>query len=321
MDRNPAFPRALRYLLAIAETGSFTRAAEVLYVSQPSLSQQIKQLEDLLGVQLLDRSGRATRLTPAGEVYVYHARRALRELELARRAVQELDDLSRGSLRIGMTPITDVLAVSLLEQFSRRFPAINVSVTEMPQRDIVSALGADEIDLGIAFSSALSAHSTTDEVDSVMLFVEQLVLAVAAHHPISAHGGPVPKHVLEEYPLVMFSTDYELRRQVDQYCMDYGVSPQARMEVTSLSVILELVRLGHLVTVLPRTLVCAQHGSQPISLLPELPRHTICLLCRKDGYKSPACRAFGALALTWATERCPLGSNSAPCPAGSNCSS
>src|SRR3972149_8613936 len=109
MDRSTAFPRSLRYLLAVAEHHSFTKAAEALFVSQPTLSQQIKQLEDLLQVQLLDRSGRTVRLTDAGEVYLRHARRALGELDPGRRAINEVKDLSRGSLRVGMTPVTEYL--------------------------------------------------------------------------------------------------------------------------------------------------------------------------------------------------------------------
>jgi len=81
MQRNLVFPRSIRYLIAVADMQSFTRAAEFLCVSQPTLSQQIKNLEDLLDVQLLDRSGRSIQLTAAGEVYLHYARRALRELD------------------------------------------------------------------------------------------------------------------------------------------------------------------------------------------------------------------------------------------------
>src|SRR5512139_1698103 len=166
MDRSIIFPRSIRYLLAVAEHHSFTRAAEVLYVSQPTLSQQIKQLEDLLGVQLLDRTGRTVRLTAAGEVYVHHARRALGEMNAGKRAIHELQDLSRGSLRLGMTPITDYLTTPLLERFNARYPGIAVSTLEMPQDDIPDALAADRVDLGIAFSSALSTEESSEEIDS-----------------------------------------------------------------------------------------------------------------------------------------------------------
>src|ERR1700736_851018 len=96
--------RHIRYLPAVAEHRNFTRAAEALHVSQPALSQQIRQLEETLGVLLFDRSGRAIQLTDAGHAYVEYARRALRELDAGQRAIHDVRDLSRGQLRLALTP-------------------------------------------------------------------------------------------------------------------------------------------------------------------------------------------------------------------------
>ena len=96
--------RHIRYFLAVAEHRNFTRAAEALHVSQPTLSQQIRQLEDTLRVQLLDRSGRTIQLTDAGTAYVRYAQRALQDLEAGKRAIHDVQELSRGSLRLAMTP-------------------------------------------------------------------------------------------------------------------------------------------------------------------------------------------------------------------------
>lgn len=321
MDRNIIFPRAIRYLLAVAEHHSFTRAAEVLYVSQPTLSQQIKQLEDLLDVQLLDRSGRTVRLTAAGEVYLHHARRAMGELDAAKRAIHELNDLSRGSIRLGMTPITDYLTTPLLEHFNARYPGITVSTLEMPQDDIPDALSADRVDLGIAFSSALTTEESSDEIDSHILFLETLSLAVGKDHPLAGERGPLSKHALEQEPLVLFNPDYALRRHIDMYCLEQGIRPPVSIEATSLSVILEIVRLGRLATILPDTIACAQHGLHSIPLLPELPRHTISLICRKGAHKSPACQAFAEMAAEWTASRCQLKSSQRyrPCPLSETC--
>jgi len=96
--------RHIRYFLAVAEQGNFTRAAEALHISQPTLSQQIKQLEDLLHIQLFDRSGRTVQLTDAGIAWMSYARRALQDLEAGARALHDVEDLQRGSLRLAMTP-------------------------------------------------------------------------------------------------------------------------------------------------------------------------------------------------------------------------
>src|SRR5215472_2558525 len=92
--------RHLRYLLAVVEQGGFTRAAEALHVSQPTLSQQVRQLEDRLGFELLDRSGRTVRPTDEGEVYLQHVRRAFAELA----AAADVRGLGGGLLRLGVTP-------------------------------------------------------------------------------------------------------------------------------------------------------------------------------------------------------------------------
>lgn len=321
MGRNSAFPRAISYLIAVAEHRSFTRAAEALYVSQPTLSQQIKQLEDQLDTQLLDRSGRFVRLTASGEVFVHHARRALDELDTAKRAIHELQDLSRGTLRLGMTPITDYLATPLLNQFTVRYPGILLNALEMPQSSIVSALEEDRIDIGIAFNSTLSVEASSEETDTHVLFVESLSLTVGNHHPLAGEPGPLSKHVLEQERLVMLNDDYALRRGIDQFCVENGITPAISLESTSLSVIVEIVRLGRLATILPDTIACAQVGLQSIPLLPELPRHTISLICRKGAYRSPSCQAFALLAAEWAANRCRVKDSTRlrPCPLAEVC--
>jgi LysR family cyn operon transcriptional activator len=304
MAQRITFPRSLRYLLAVAEHGSFTRAAETLFVSQPTLSQQIKQLEELLDVQLLDRSGRTVRLTEAGELYLRHARRALQELDAGKRAVHELQDLSRGCLRLGITPITEYMTTPLLHLFNTRFPGITVNAQEMAQTDIEAGVADDHIDVGIAFTNTLSTDARSSEIDTHVLFIEPLNLAVGEGHRFAGQNAPVGKRELEKESLVLLNTNFALRRHFDLYCLEHGITPQIGMETNSVNVIVEIVRLGKLATILPDTIACSQRGLHPVMLLPELPHHSITLICRKGTYKSPACQAFGELAMEWSTSRC-----------------
>ncbi|MCF7983085.1 MAG: transcriptional regulator CynR [Thiohalocapsa sp.] len=303
MDRKIVFPRSIRYLLAVAEHNSFTRAAEALAVSQPTLSQQIKQLEESLDVQLLDRSGRSVRLTDAGEVYLLHARRALGELNAAQRAIHDLQDLSRGSLRLGMTPITDYLTAPLLDAFNAHYPGISVSTLEMPQDDIETGVAEDRIDIGIAFTNTLSSMASSGKIEAHILFGEKLNLAVGHTHACAEEQSLLSAVTLANEPLVLLNSDFVLRRYVDMYCMQNGITPRVAMETNSLSVIVEIVRLGRLATILPNTIATAQHGICSVKLTPQLPNHTITLICRKGGYKSPACSAFGRLAADWCDAR------------------
>ncbi len=208
--------RHLRYLLAVAEHRNFTRAAEALHVSQPTLSQQVRQLEEQLRVQLLDRSGRSVRPTDAGELYLLHARRALRELEAAQRAIHEVRDLSRGRLRLGMTPtFTCYLVGALVDPFNQRYPGIELSLEELPQDALEAALIDDRLDLGVAFSEPGSV-----EIDSQPLYLERLGLVLGAEHP--AADAPLAAAALAELPLALLRDDFATRRHIDAYLRQQG---------------------------------------------------------------------------------------------------
>ncbi|MDP3422122.1 MAG: LysR substrate-binding domain-containing protein, partial [Thiobacillus sp.] len=202
-----------------------------------------------------------------------------------------------------------------------RYPGITLSTLEMPQNDIKDALAEDRVDIGIAFSSTLTAEEPSDEVDSHILFIEPLSLAVGKDHPLATQRGSLSKHALEQEPMVLFSPDYALRQHIDMYCLEQGIRPPIAIESTSLSVIMEIVRFGRLATILPDAIACAQHGFHSIPLLPELPHHTISLICRKGAYQSPACQAFAELAAEWSALRCQLECSKRlrPCPLTDTC--
>jgi LysR family cyn operon transcriptional activator len=296
MERNTMFPRSIRYLMAVAEHGSFTRAAAALYVSQPTLSQQIRQLEEALDVELLDRSERTVKLTEAGQIYLHHARRALGALDAGQQAILDLQDLNSGVLCIGMTPVTDYLTAPLLDQFNRRHPGIRVTTLEMPQEELEAGIAEDRLDVGIAFSSSLSSSPRAGDIEPRVLFIEPLQLAVGTSHPCAGRAEPLAARALGQEPLVMLNKDFALRRLFDTHCLELGIAPNIRLEADSLSVIVEIVRQGRLGTILPRTIAGTRKDLCPVALTPELPRHTVTLICRRGAYKSPACRAFVDLA-------------------------
>lgn len=309
MDRRVLFPRPLQYLMAIVKYGSYTKAAEALHVSQPSLSQQIKQLEESLLSPLLVRSGRSVRLTDAGEIYLYHAKRAFIELNAGTRAIQDVQNLSRGSLRLGWTPITDYLTCSLLERFSRRFPGITLSTLEMPADDIEGAVIEDRIDIGIAFGHISTVSSRSPEVAATQLFRETLCVAVGNQHPRAEQKERMSAQELNKENLVLLNCHFALRRQVDSYCLKHDIVPHIAIETDSLSVIVEMVQSSPYSTILPKTIIQTQCGISPIVLAPALPTQAITLITRQGGYNSPACIAFTQLASDWAVDRLVISEN------------
>jgi LysR family cyn operon transcriptional activator len=303
MDRKDVFPRSVQYLIAIAEYGSYSRAAEALHVSQPTMSQQIKQLEASLKSPLFNRSGRTVRLTDAGEIFLRHAHRARGELDAGRRAIHDVHNLSRGSLRLGWTPITDHLTCSLLEVFNSRYPGITLSTLEMPQDDIEMAVSEDRIDVGITFSKQRTAEARSSEIESNLLFEEALCVAVGNAHPRAGQTEAMSAREFGQESLALLNTDFALRRHIDQYCHKHGVEPRIGIETNSLSVIIEMIQSGPLATVLPNSIVRTQCGLYGIGLAPKMPEKAITLIRKKGQYKSPACMAFAEIAMDWVTRR------------------
>jgi LysR family cyn operon transcriptional activator len=282
--------------MAVAEHRSFTRAAQALFVSQPTLSQQIRQLEEALDVELLDRSERTVRLTEAGQIYLQHAKKALVELDAGQRAIHDLQDLNSGTLCIGMTPVTDYLTAPLLDHFNARHPGIVIKTLEMSQEDLEAGVADDRLDLGIAFTNSLSSGSRANDIEPRVLFVETLNFSVGAGHPCAGCREPLTTRDLEQEPLVMLNADFALRRLFDMHCLEHEITPNVAIETDSLSVIVEIARLGRLGTILPSSIARTQHDLRPVALSPEMPHHAVTLICRKGAYKSPACRAFVDLA-------------------------
>ncbi|MGW6614656.1 transcriptional regulator CynR [Streptomyces erythrochromogenes] len=291
--------RHLRYLIAVAEHGSFTRAAEALRISQPTLSQQVKQLERTVGAQLLDRTGRAVRLTDAGTTYVHHARGALRDLAAAQRAVQDLADLTRGHLRLALTPtFTAYLVGPLVAGLHEAHPGITLEVLEMPQGDIEAGLLADDHDLGLAFRGP---H--LPGIIATPLFTETLGLVAAATTDdeteagagAGADPGPLPVRDLAARRLALLSGDFATRGHVDAYLAAHGVRPHIAVEANSLQALTEIVRRTSLATVLPDAVTHDHPHLRPVALEPALPSRTVTLLRRESAYESAASRAFTAL--------------------------
>lgn len=282
--------RHIRYLLAVADHGNFTRAAEALHVSQPALSQQIKQLESNMGVLLFDRSGRRIVPTDAGRVYLEHARRSLRELDAGRRAVMDVSDLSRGQLRLGITPtFTEYLVAPLLDGFNELHPGVGITLTEMSLEQIIDALINDVLDLAIGFTGDHGA-----EIHSQALFDEKLCLVTAD----SLFDGQAPLTLadLKTLRFALLAPGFATRMAVDAWCQKQRFTPNIVLEANSIAILLKVVKQGRMATILPDAIVREQAGLRELQTTHLLPSRTAALLRRKNGYQSVASDAFTKLA-------------------------
>lgn len=283
--------RHIQYFLAVAEHQGFTQAAAALHVSQPALSQQVRQLEESLGAQLFDRSGRKTRLTDAGEVYLRYALRASQALQEGKRAIHDVGDLSRGTLRIAMTPtFTTYLVGPLVEAFHSRYPNITLNVREIAQEHMEKQLLADELDVGIAFDEV---HA--QDIDTHPLLVEALALVVGSKHRLAGERA-IELEALNTESLILLSTEFATREQIDRYCSQHGIRPRVLMEANVIGALIEVVRRTTLSTLLPATIARTHPDLVAIELGPQRLQRTAVLMQRKSVYQSSAARAFIELA-------------------------
>ncbi|MEH6350367.1 transcriptional regulator CynR [Pseudomonas sp. 3JA] len=280
--------RHLRYLLAVADHGGFTRAAEVLHVSQPTLSQQIRQLEETLGVSLFDRTSRTVRPTDAGAAYIECARRVLVELAAGKRALHDVKDLSRGSLRLAMTPTFMAYLVGpLVRDYRARYPNIHLQIFELSMVDIEEGLANDTLDIAIAFDQVRSA-----DIESIPAFTETLGLMVGRNHPLYDCQAALTAEQVGQLEFALLSPDFATRTCIDDYFVQARITPKVSIEVNSVSTLLEVIGHSAVATILPEPIATQERALRKLALQDAAPRRGASLLRRKNNYHSAASVAF-----------------------------
>jgi DNA-binding transcriptional LysR family regulator len=249
----------LQYFVAVAETRHFTRAADLVHVAQPSLSQQIKALERELGADLFLRARGNITLTDAGEALLPLARRILADADTARHEVQELVQLRSGRVRLGATPsVCTGLLPDVLRAFHDRYPGIRLMVEEGGSHDLVRELARGALDLALV---VLPLPTPSPALTTVELLREDLVVVSSPEVP--APGGPGRRTVriadLEGERLVMFRHGYDLRELTVAACRAEGFEPDFAVEGGEMDAVLGFVRARLGIAVVPR-MVAARTG-------------------------------------------------------------
>ncbi|MFF9126802.1 LysR family transcriptional regulator [Streptomyces sp. NPDC014889] len=273
----------LQYFVAVAETRHFTRAADLVHVAQPSLSQQIKALERELGADLFLRARGNITLTDAGEALLPLARRILADADTARHEVQELVQLRRGRVRLGATPsLCTGLLPDVLRAFHDRYPGIRLLVEEGGSHDLVRELARGALDLALV---VLPLPTPSPALTTVELLREDLV--VVSSPEAAAPGGPGQRSVgiadLEGERLVMFRHGYDLRELTVAACRAEGFEPDLAVEGGEMDAVLGFVRAGLGVAVVPRMVATRSgHGLRVTPLARPGLHRTIALAHRSD---------------------------------------
>lgn len=278
--------RLLEYFLAVCEELHFTRAAEKLGISQPTLSHQIRLLERELGAPLFHRSGKKTILTQAGQILLGHAHRVINEIKLARLEINELSGLQRGKLRIGCSG--NHLLTDALVAFHRLYPGIELTVTELATEETRDGLLHNHLDVGVVFLPLFD-----EQLAYRPLYDEELVLAISSSHEYAACSN-ITIQQLANLPLVLFPQKFLVRQMIDSACAELEIQLNPVMELSTLESQLHMAEQHVGGTILPksygRTVVSDKVAI--ISLADPAPRKKVGLVYRKDTLENSIIRAF-----------------------------
>jgi len=238
--------RDLRYLIALADLRHFGRAAEACHVSQPTLSTQIRKLEEEFGVALVERAPRQVMLTPVGVDIVERARRVLADVEQMRETARRTTDPEAGSVRLGIFPtLGPYLLPHVVPKIRSRFPRLELLLVEEKTEVLLGMLRAGRLDAAVL---ALPLHE--DWLHTEFLFEEPFMLAVPGNHPLAGHHD-LQLSELSDQHLLLLEDGHCLRDQALEVCSLAGAGEKEGFRATSLETLRQMVAAGVGITLLP----------------------------------------------------------------------
>jgi LysR family hydrogen peroxide-inducible transcriptional activator len=294
--------RDLEYLVAVGEHRHFGRAAEACLVSQPTLSTQLKKLEQELGIPLIERSPRQVMLTSAGERVAERGRVILEEAAAIRAFARQVNDPEGGSLRLGIFPtLAPYLLPHVVPALHERYPNLELLLIEEKTEVVLDQLRAGRLDVGI-----LALPIMGEQLHQQPLFTEDFVLAVPAGHPLAEAGGPVDASVLAGEQVLLLEEGHCLRDQALSVCRLTGASERRGFRATSLETLRQMVAAGVGITLLPSLAVKPPvPASDDIVLLPfrePIPKREIAMLWRSTSVYQDLLPGMGELIGKLATQ-------------------
>lgn len=232
--------RLLRSFVMVARLGAVTKAATALNLTQPALSQHLRELNQITGTALFEKHGRGIILTSAGSLLLEEVGPLLEQLDLSLQTIQARGEQVRGTLRIGaIASYSRTLVMPTVAKMLSVFPELFVTAVELTGAEIDRALLEGDIDVGISFSKTSAAG-----IDQRLLFEERLVLASA-----SLSHDEIDLRELSSYPLALLNSQFAMRRQIDLSLASHGVVPDLRVEVDDVDALLRLAAIGPVSTI------------------------------------------------------------------------
>lgn len=279
----------LKYFVAVATEGNFTKAAQKLYVSQPTISKMVKSIEMELGVVLFERTGKLAKLTDAGEVILAQAQNIIKSFENLSLELDDLMSLKTGSIQIGLPPMVGArFFPKVIQEFHKQYPNITVKLVEDGAKKVERDVGNGTLDLGVV------VLPINEEQFHTFSFVnEKLMLLTHSTHPLSRNMS-VTLSELEQESFILFRKDFALHERIITECVRSGFHPHIIYESSQWDFISEMVAANLGIALLPES-ICRQVNKEKVSIIPLIepiiPWH-LGVIWRKDRYLSFAAREW-----------------------------
>jgi LysR family cyn operon transcriptional activator len=268
--------RLLEYFLAVCEELHFTKAAEKLGISQPTLSQQIRLLEHRVGSPLFQRIGKKIYISEAGEILHKHSRNMFHELDQAQAAINEIQGMQRGRLRIGCSG--NHLLTATIIAFHALYPKIELSVTELATEETKERLLSNQLDIGVVF-----LPDEDEQFHYIPLYNERLRFVISDKHPL-AQAKTIRLADLAQLPVAMLQKKFYVRQMMDDCCEQSGFEWKPAIELSTLESLLQMAKNNVGGAILPQSYVDSirNSGIRSIPIIDPIPQKDVGIVYRKN---------------------------------------
>lgn len=281
--------KQLNYFVSIIDHKSFSKAAEVLHISQPSLSTSIKNLERELGFQLIERNTRNIKLTEAGEVLYKRAIQLLHEMEIVKKEMDEVKLVGKGELLIGMIESAKHWMPKVIHTYHAKFPNVDIKLTEvLSGNNVKNTLRKYE-----AHAIITNQLINEEDVHTIPLYKEKLVLVLHESHPMVKKSSIELKN-LENQPFIISAKGFQTRENILRAFEFENVEPAIKFEIERFETALSLVRKNLGVALIPENYLQGYLDPSIVSKTIDSPalERTVYLTYMKNRYLSPSIQAF-----------------------------
>ncbi|WCK56505.1 LysR family transcriptional regulator [Aneurinibacillus sp. Ricciae_BoGa-3] len=294
--------RQLQYFIEVAKLNSFTKASESLHITQPNISRMVKNLEEELGIDLIDRSTKKLHLTEAGKIVFEEGQQIEQIIDRIAIKISDLMNVQKGKVQIGLPPIIGAKYFpQILAEFHACYPNINCELVEYGSKKVEQEVGAGNLDIGVVVLPVEEAL-----YHSVPLVDEEVCLLVHRDHHFASRTN-VYLHDLAHESFILFREDFTLHDRIIHECIQAGFQPTIIYESSQWDLIREMVATNLGVSLLPRT-ISEEVDPSIIKVIPIEPciPWNISIIWRKGRYLSFAAREWIQFTCRYLNQICPL---------------